>query len=309
MPFRILALDGGGIRGVFTAVLLERLEQQVPGFLGRTDLFAGTSTGGILALGLASGLGPTDLGNLYVANGKRIFDDSFLDDLKDLGGLTGADYDSTNLKRILQRLFGEKTLRQLDRRVLVSAFDLDNEEKDETKRRWKPKFFHNFPGDDSDGGEAVVDVALRTTAAPTKFPSYQGYVDGGVVANNPSMAALAQALDGRNRASDRARLEDVALLSLGTGASLRYIKGQTLDWGYAQWLKPLIGIMLEGSVGVADYECRQLLGEGYFRLDPVFAGGEVIDDDAVDRIDELIKLGRAVDLSATIKWLRMTWSP
>ena len=67
---------------------------------------------------------------------------------------------------------------------------------DPSKRHWKPKFFHNLErGGSKDGGELVVDVALRTSAAPTYFPSYQGYVDGGVVANNPTMAALAQALD------------------------------------------------------------------------------------------------------------------
>ncbi len=306
-PFRIVSIDGGGIRGAFAATLLERLEEAVPGFLAKTRLFAGTSTGGVLALGLAAGIGPGALGALYVEQGPRIFDDSWLDDLKDLGGLSGADYDNANLKAALRKLFGKRTLGDLPRRVLIPSFDLDDEARDPLRRQWKPKFFHNFSGEDSDAGEAVVDVAMRSAAAPTKFPSYQGYIDGGVVAGNPSMAAVAQALDRRNARAERARLEDVVLFSLGTGSSLRYITGHTLDWGYAQWLKPLFEILLSGSAGVADYECRQLLGRRYCRLAPIFTRGHVIEDDDVDRVPELIGLAREVDLGDAIAWLERSW--
>jgi len=187
--YRILSVDGGGIRGLYAAVLLDRLTLEVPTLVDRVDLVAGTSTGGIIALGLAHGLAPADLVALYRDRAKEIFDDSWLDDLKDLGGLTGADYDNENLKKLLGEIFGKRTtLKQLKKRVLVPTFDLDNESPAPGKRMWKPKFFHNYPGPDSDGEELVVDVALRTSAAPTYFPTYQGYIDGAVVANNPAMA-------------------------------------------------------------------------------------------------------------------------
>src|SRR5213594_5028603 len=92
--YRILSMDGGGIRGLYAAVLLDRLTREVPTLVERVDLVAGTSTGGIIALGLAHGLAPADLVALYRDRAKEIFDDSWLDDLKDLGGLTGADYDN-----------------------------------------------------------------------------------------------------------------------------------------------------------------------------------------------------------------------
>src|SRR5207247_1022241 len=175
----ILSVDGGGIRGLYAAVLLDRLTREVPTLVDRADLVAGTSTGGIIALGLAHGLAPADLVALYRDRAKAIFDDSWLDDLKDLGGLTGADYDNDKLKTRMEDVLGKKTrLKQLKKRVLVPTFDLDNESPDPGKRMWKPKFFHNYPGPDSDGGELVVDVALRTSAAPTYFPTYQGYIDG-----------------------------------------------------------------------------------------------------------------------------------
>lgn len=307
MPkMRILAIDGGGIRGVYTAILIERLEAEIPGLLENVGLFAGTSTGGILALGLASGRTPTQMADLYQKNAEKIFDDSWLDDLKDIGGLSGAEYGSEQLKKVLAKEFGTQTLKELSpRRVLISSFDLDNGEKDPKKRQWKPKFFHNFPGNDSDGNERMVDVAMYTSAAPTYFPAYQGYVDGGVVANNPSMAALAQVLD--RRTGKPVALKDVSLLSLGTGSSLKYISGQDNDWGFAQWVKPLIELILDGSVGIADYECRQILGERYHRLAPVFDPGTSIKMDDVKRIPELIGLAREVDLGKTLEWLQQAW--
>ena len=145
-------------------------------------------------------------------------------------------------------------------------------------------FFHNFPGADSDGESLVVDVAMSTSAAPTYFPSYGVYVDGGVIANNPSMAAVAQALDGRNQANERATLDGIKLLSLGTGASLQYIQGQNLDWGDAQWIKPILNVMMDGSVGVADFQCEQLLGNRYCRLEPIFPAGRSFPMDDVSKM-------------------------
>src|SRR5207249_4509317 len=154
----ILSVDGGGIRGLYAAVLLDRLIREVPTLVDGVDLVTGTSTGGIIALGLAHGLAPSDLVALYRDRAREIFDDSWLDDLKDLGGLTGADYDNDKLKTLMEDVFGKKTrLKQLKKRVLVPTFDLDNESPDPGKRMWKPKFFHNYPGPDSDVGALMVD--------------------------------------------------------------------------------------------------------------------------------------------------------
>jgi len=78
--------------------------------------------------------------------------------------------------------------------VLVPAFDLDSEATDEP-RSWKMKFFHNLPNEDSDGHAVAVEVGLRTAAAPIYFPTSSNYIDGGVAANNPAMAALALAIN------------------------------------------------------------------------------------------------------------------
>ena len=306
IPYRILSLDGGGIRGLFTLVILERLLRERPGWLDRTRLVAGTSTGGIIALGLAKGVPLAELRELYEHKARVIFDDSWFDNLKDLGQLTGAQYHNRALGRELQRIFGDTRLRDLRTRVLIPAFDLDNEHPDASRRTWAPKFFHNFPGTDSDGDRLACRVALYTSAAPTYFPSVDGYIDGGVFANNPSMAALAQTQDHR-AFRRRPRRDRIALLSIGTGTSLMRIERKTLDWGYAQWIKPLLGIMMDGVMGVADYQCRQFLGPRYHRLAPAFPPGRGIALDDIRRIPELIRFAESIDLTDTLRWLDHTW--
>lgn len=310
MPaYRILSLDGGGIRGLLTVVLLERLEAERPGLLSQIDLIAGTSTGAILALGLAHGLSPTELRRLYEEEGKDIFAESLWHTVLDLGFARGAKYSNRPLKRALQERFGDRTLAQLGKKVLVASFDLDNAPHHLGEaRRWKAKFFHNYPGSDSDGHEHVVDVALRSSAAPTYFPVYQGYVDGFVVANNPSMCALAQALN-----SETLHLEDVSILSIGTGLNLRYLPQQDADWGWSQWMfqlhplqrdwytMPLIYMMWEGGVELANYQCRQLLREHFHRLDPVLP--EVVDIDDVGKLKLLAWAGEATQIGDTLTWL------
>jgi patatin-like phospholipase/acyl hydrolase len=307
MPrYRILSLDGGGIRGIVQAILIERLNSNVPGWLSRVDLFAGTSTGGVLALALARGLDPADIRRLYEETGPRIFDDTWADDLRDFGKVLGAQYQSRNLLRELKSVFGGDTLGRLRKRVLVTTFDLDNEEKNPRRRRWKPKLFHNFPGRDTDRDVLAYRLAAYACAAPTYFPSIDGYVDGGLYANNPSMCALAQSQDTRYLRRPPS-VRDVTLLSLGTGTSLRCIRGKSLDWGYLQWARPLIEIMMDGVSGIADYQCEKLLGKNYHRMAPVFPPGTAVPMDAVRRIPELVAFADSIDIRGATGWLRKRW--
>ena len=297
MAYRVMSFDGGGIRGIVSARLLERLTQSVPTLLDSVDLVAGTSTGGLIALALAAGKTPTQIVDVYRNDAAEIFDDSFLDNVRDLGRIRGADYGLKGLRRTLQRELGNRRLSNLTKRVLVAAFDLDNEATG-VERSWKAKFFHNFPGVDSDGGQLAVDVGLATSAAPTYFPSHLGFIDGGVVASNPSVAALAQALD--PRAGDQ-NLADVRLLSIGTGRNPVYIRGGKHDWGYAQWAQFLPRIFIDGVAGVADFQCQQILGARYHRIDPRLP--RKIDMDDISRLDELALVADREDLTAAIAWI------
>lgn len=307
--YRVLSLDGGGVRGLLSTRLLEKIELSLPGVLSRFDLIAGTSTGAIPALGLAAGMTPSALSEVYQEQCSLVFADSILDDIRDLLVVRGAEYATEGLKQILQELFGDKTLGDLPKRVLVPAVQLDNNPTDpHAPRHWKSKFFHNYPGPGTDADQGVVDVALRSTAAPVFFPMYQGYIDGGLVANNPSMCALVQVLRQEGIA-----LEEVVLFSVGTGRNPKFIPELEGDWGLAQWayrpassespsLKlPLVELIFEASIGLADYQCRQLLGPAYHRLDPWLGDPVNLDDDS--QISHLNQLAGRQDLGGTIAWL------
>ena len=299
MNYRILSIDGGGIRGILTAVLLARIEENIPGFLDEVDLFAGTSTGGLLALGLAAGKTPSEMIGIYKKFGSDVFARSFLDRLFSLWGLTGSKYSSRNLYDILTSEFGNLKLGDLRKNVLISTFNLDKKPKRRNDiRSWNAKFYHNFSDDNSDREEKLIDVAMRTASAPTYFPVYQGFIDGGVIANNPSVCALAQAI---NPSTGGQKLDEIYLFSLGNGNNPKFLEIRNNNMGLIQWAPQMITLMLEGGSGLADYQCEQLLGRRYLRINPVLPHS--IPMDAVFDIPKLVEIADNYDLSGTLFWL------
>lgn len=285
---KILSIDGGGIRGIIPIRILERLNVENPGFSSKFDLYAGTSTGGVIAAGLADGMTPSFLLDMYVDLSNDVFYDTVFDDIKDWGMLLGAQYSSDALNRLLSENMGDKRLGDLKKNVLISAFDLYDAEKE----HWKPKFFHNYP--DGDLSESIVDVVCRTAAAPMYFPIYQGYIDGGVVANNPSMCALAQALH------EGIHLDQIAVLSLGTGLNPMSIRSENGDWGALHWIPEILHIIMDGSVGLADYQCGHLLGSHYLRANPKLFRS--IPLDGIKDIEELLFVGDRYNIGPILDW-------
>lgn len=280
----ILSSDGGGARGIVPARFVERLTHLAPSLLHGTSIFTGTSTGGLLALGYAAGLGPERMRRLYQENVGAIFK------RRPFGGLWGARYSADGLRRIVQETFGDKRVGELERFILVPAYDLDYPAT--RPRSGRAKFFKSFADDDV----RVKDVALATTAAPTYFPAHAGYVDGGIVANNPATCALAQALEWGWAP------EQVHILSIGTGRSPSWIAGQDNDWGSLRWAPKLPGLMIDAVAGVAEYQLRQVLGErAHHRLEVELPRDIALDD--VNALDELVALADRVDLAPTLRWL------
>lgn len=251
----ILSLSGGGIRGVMSAVILDRLDRDVPGWRNGVTLRVGTSTGGLLALGLANGMTPADMIEVYKSDGATIFADSIWDDIKDVGGLLGAKYDLDGLRATLTRLFGEKTLGQLAP-VGVTAFDLKAELAGGA--RWKCKVFHNLPiADTHDDSVLARNAGLYTAAAPLYFPDADGYVDGGVWAGNPTIPALALAI----RAGHD--INTVRLLSIGTGRSCDFIDGENEDRGLKDYGTKIIDLLLSASDDAAEYMGSTFLADRF----------------------------------------------
>ncbi|KAF0811319.1 putative sporulation hydrolase CotR [Andreprevotia sp. IGB-42] len=205
-PYRILSIDGGGLRGIIPLAILENIDKAVPGWRSGINMYAGTSTGALIALGLAKGMEPAAIMDVYLRKCGMIFERSLWEEVTTLDELTGPKYDSTNREDVCHGLLDNARLRDYlsddgsKGNVVIASFDVDDRmQPDPAKRRWRAKVFHNLPTVDGsdDGGEIAYRVAMRTSAAPTYFGSYDGFVDGGVFANNPSMCALAQTQDRR----------------------------------------------------------------------------------------------------------------
>jgi len=262
---RILSIDGGGIRGIIPARILTELETRT----GRRthelfDLIAGTSTGGIIALGLtlpdAQGLPvmtAADLGQLYSQRGAEIFQRSLWRGVTTAGALIEEKYDSAPLETILLETFGKAKLRSALTPVLVTGYEIQDRATVFMKS-WH-KSFKNLE---------MRFAARATSAAPTYFEpaniklngQSQAVIDGGVFVNNPALSAYAEAR----------RLwpeEDLYVLSLGTGKHLRSISySEAKGWGLAQWALPLLSCIFDGSSKAVDYQLRQLLPHDYHRL-------------------------------------------
>ncbi len=301
--YRIMTFDGGGNRGVLTATLLKRLkdEPKFSEFISMTDLFAGTSTGSIIALGLAYGLSPEDLVNIYVRYGEYIFTPRYSDYYR-------PKYDNEHLKQVLRKVFPKNLrLSDLSHKVLIPSFRVTGSY---LEPYWAPVFYNNLAG--SKNMEAlVVDVALASNAAPIYLPSYKNHIDGGVIANNPSMAAIAAA---RGEKENMKSLDDMYLLSLGTGVYPQQITADTTKWGASQWsfypepLYPLLQLLFNGDLGVNEFYSSQLLRDQYWRLDleiPKTIGP--IPLDAYSKTPTLIFLANSLDLETTIKWIKDNW--
>lgn len=300
-PYRIITFDGGGVRGSLMATLVKRLVDQFPDLLDQVDLFAGTSTGSVVALTLASGRTADTLVDFYSeANLKYAFSPSRLNVFR-------PRYSNAHFKELLESHFpNHLRLRDLKHKLLAPSFKLD----DPKRKDWRPVFFHNF--DKSHHlDDFVVDVALRSAAAPTIFPSHDGYIDGGMMANNPSTAAIAYAL---GHAQPRPALEDVCVLSIGTGLSPSIINYDTKGWGVIQWMlnpfrspaEPLLNVLFDGVVEADAIMSRHMIKPRYLRLNPPLAQPTGLDN--WKAIPQLIKTAADYELGPTFEWIEKEWN-
>lgn len=267
--YRILSIDGGGIRGLIPALVLAELEHisQVP-CASLFDLITGTSTGGILALGLAKGYPASQLVQLYEQQGQAIFSRPRWRRLFSLFGLTEEKYPSQGIDAVLDRYFGATRLSEAKTAVLVTSYEIEYRTAfffRSSRARQDPAY--DFP---------MKDIARATSAAPTYFEpakliasnpaNYWALIDGGVYANNPGMCAY---VDARSTAPR----EPLTLVSLGTGSTTRRIPyHKARGWGIAGWAKPLLDIVFDGVSNTVDYQLKHLLPASYYRfqtnLDP-----------------------------------------
>jgi hypothetical protein len=277
--YNILSIDGGGPFVLMPLLLLQRIERERPGFLRSVDLFAGTSAGGISAVMLAAHDNPVDglERTIQFWRTTPILSPHALH----LGiGLTGLSslYSHDLLQAALRNVLGGRTLRELTNRVLVASIQLDDRSPNARTRSWKPRALSNLPVEgETYLDDTAVDIALRSSAGPIVWPVFQGYVDGGLFANDPSMLALSRVLqEGREAGRHaRERLGDISLFSLGEGQAPHFLPVGTASWGYRKWLLnrqvpfALVELALSSTGDEIGEQCRLLLSDRqYYRLNP-----------------------------------------
>lgn len=301
---RVLAIDGGGLKGALPAALLADIEERSgQRVVDQFDLIAGTSTGGIIALGLAMGLPAKEILEFYRARGPGIFRQSAQPELTLRGVLSATvgkvatasrwlfrnKYRNDELAAALVNVFGDRLLGEAETRLVIPSYDSIAGGPYVFKTAHHPRF-------KADHTRRVVDVALCTAAAPTYLPahSFEGgasIVDGGVWANNPAGAAALEAA-----AILQWDMGSVRLLSLGCSQSYLAPKPNVGIIGgiLGLWVTDLL---MEGQACFSMATAKLLLGHPHtnphlLRIDPQVPKGFASLDDA-RKIDELARLGVA----------------
>jgi len=306
--YLILTCDGGGIRGYLSSLLLKQLNDDL-GIFGSNnqniDLYAGTSTGGLIALALAQGKSIDSIVDLYATAGKDIFYPAgfqpgcllpsaaaALTDVKGLWQVLYDDIGDPSVQSVIENFIpGNPLLSSLASNVMVTTFQLSDSA---TPASWNPLVIDNYAG--SPGSSTYLyDAALSTSAAPVYFPPYNhpqfGWCsDGGLFANNPAPVAVGRAIEAGQQ------LSNIVLLSIGTGitaASMQVSEDSRLCYGlkYWAWIETygptppfaILNALMDGASISNDYLTSQLLGGGqsggrYMRVNPTLPESVALDD-------------------------------
>lgn len=315
---KVLSIDGGGIRGIIPAHVLAAIERGTGSPICELfDLIAGTSTGGVIALGLtAPGAGgkparsAEDLVHLYSTEGQKIFSRSIWHEIRAVGSALEERYPASGVEGVLKEYLGADTrLKDALTHVLVTAYEIEDR---------IPWFFSSRDAvSREDYDFPMWEVGRATSAAPTYFEpariaasndrGYWAFVDGGVFANNPALCGLVEATTVYQAEHD-GEVPDVFLVSLGTGELTRTIHyDQAKTWGLVGWVHPILNVVLDGVSKTVGFQAQQLcrategLPERFYRFQVNLAqyGNDDMDDASGTNILALEKL--AEDLIASRK--------
>lgn len=281
--FQVLSLDGGGLKGLFSAALLAELESDLGmSITDHFDLIVGTSTGALVALALGAGLSPEDVVRFFVKAGPNVFGRP----RRILGRLFRPKHKPVRLRAALEEVFGDRRLGDSQVRLLITSYSLDSNDVYIFKT---PHHAHLA----RDWKERMVDVALATTAAPTYLPAARlrnnRLVDGGIWANNPALAGVAEATS-----MFGARLDQIRVLSLGTTDGLANLDRRLDRGGLIAWARQGGQVLLRAPSVGSFHTVEHLIGPDHaVRIDPVVPDG-LFD---LDKVDEQRIRGLAEDVA------------
>lgn len=310
MGVAILTIDGGGMKGIVSAIVLMRLEKYLRAYskdetaslADYFDLVAGTSTGSILTALL---LCPNENGKakyhasdaleLYLTKGKKMFRKRPLYPVNTLFGLCKSKYTNESFKQELDSFFHDLKISELLKPCMIVTYDMATR---------KTLFLNSISSRlHPERDIRVTDAVLASCSAPTYFPPVctkrnerctDCLIDGGVAANNPAMSALVEALK-----LPRAKtIEDTYLFSVGNAAKFNpYSCEKASHWGIVEYALPVLNIMMEASEEVVDYQVRKLyesynLSNHYLRIEAVtHQKVPTMDDTSPQALQYLVDLG------------------
>ena len=278
--FHILALDGGGARGIYPAHMLASVEQALGAPVKESfDLIAGTSTGSIIAGAAAVGIPMTQVVDLFKSETARIFQKRRLSSFH-----VRSKYALHPLERVVKSHVSHMTLGEITTPLLITSSDISTGGVHVFKSRYVKDLGEPYV---RDADTVLTDAILASCAAPTYFdPVRVGdllLADGGLWANNPSMIALTEAVSKFGRS-----VEQVHILSIGTGHSVNlYGKsrrwGLITGWGRHKLVAYVLGLQSQASANMA----RLLLADRYLRLDPEIEPWDLDDTEHLDNLSAL----------------------
>jgi len=299
-PFKILSIDGGGIKGLYSITVLAGIEEANGSIANHFDMICGTSTGGIIALGLAAGIPARDIMKFYTSKGPRIFPYmnmltrgiAFLRSL-----FINAKYSSNTLKECLEEVFQDMRIRDLKPIVLIPTVNLTTGETVVIKSNHQPHLTR-------DKNHRLAEVALATCSAPTYFPiatmeTMKGQlIDGGVWANNPALLGIIEALKyyvGNGKKHESFKLLSVSSINSCNGWNDKRFK----SFSAARWVTKLVPITMDTQAKAINNYINHLIdcipGDCYRIESPVLSSeqSKVIEMDRADKtaINTILTLG------------------
>lgn len=274
---RILSIDGGGMKGILPAVYLKRVEELLGTPISQHfDMICGTSTGGIIALGLAAGVSANDIANLYVVKGKEIFPKFLIPNPIVPNLYLSSKYKNNRLAGILKDTLGDLKLKDSNTMLCIPSIK---------HHKAEPKVFKTPHHREYtiDPERYMWEVALATSAAPMYFPAANipdaGLtIDGGLWANNPVLVAIAEAKKlGYS-------LDQIKVLSIGTGDAIYCVnKWVAKISGLLWWRTKIVDLTFQVQSKSASYTAGYLLGSNFCRIAPSF--GRKMELDSTKKID------------------------
>jgi hypothetical protein len=274
-PFKILCIDGGGIKGVFSAQVLAEFEEAFNTRVSdHFDLVCGTSTGGIIALAVAAGIPMKEVVDFYLKNGPKIFSQrlkkimlvSWILKLKQ--ATFRSKYSEKALKKALESVFGGRKIESSKNLLCIPAFNITTA----TPRIFKKDYGHLNQDDE----KSFVDVALATSAAPTYFPVKEidnvQYVDGGLYANNPVLVGLTEAVFKGCwiKPKDKREKDDfdgVLMLSISSCVVPKGDFAKRKSRSFMGWISTLFDAYSEGQSKSNDFFINQIKNHLDFEID------------------------------------------